>query len=153
YYNKSLKIYKEIGDKLGISASLNNIGYGYNKQGDTLKALEYYNKSLKISEEIGDKQGVSMSLNNIGNIYFSQNDYLNARIFNKRALKIAQSVNAASKIANAAKSLSEVSKKLGKHKEALDMYKLYIATRDSIESEENQKEVIRQELKYNYEKK
>jgi hypothetical protein len=42
---------------------------------------------------------------------------------------------------------------MGKHKEALAMYELYITTKDTLESEENEKEVIRQEYKYNYEKK
>ena len=55
-------------------------------------------------------------------------------------------------IKDAASNLWYVNKKLGRYKPALEMYELYIATRDSIESEENQKEVIRQEYKYAYEK-
>lgn len=47
YYNKSLKIREELGDKNEISNSLNNIGNIYYNQCDIPKALEYYNKSFK----------------------------------------------------------------------------------------------------------
>ena len=52
----------------------------------------------------------------------------------------------------AASSLWEANKKLGRYKESLEMYELFVSTKDSIESEENQKAVIRQEYKFEYEK-
>ena len=36
---------------------------------------------------------------------------------------------------------SKAYKKLGKYKESLEMYELYIKTKDSLESEKNQKEI------------
>jgi len=48
--------------------------------------------------------------------------------------------------------LYESYKAAGSYKPSLEMYELYIATRDSIDSEENRREVIRQEYKYEYKK-
>jgi len=56
------------------------------------------------------------------------------------------------KTQNASQVLSLIYQKLGNYKEGLAMYQLYINMRDSILSEANQKEVIRQEYKYQYEK-
>ena len=67
-------------------------------------------------------------------------------------MTIAQEVGAVPQTRDAAKSLWDINKALGRFKEALTKYEIYIETRDSLQSEENQKEVIRQEYKYQYEK-
>jgi serine phosphatase RsbU (regulator of sigma subunit) len=93
YYNRSLKIKKEIGDKKGISTSLNNIGYIYQQQGDIPKALEYNHQSLKIKEQIDDKEGIAMSLNNIGGIHADQNDFDTALEYYYKCLEILKEID------------------------------------------------------------
>jgi tetratricopeptide (TPR) repeat protein/serine phosphatase RsbU (regulator of sigma subunit) len=152
-YVRSLRIEEEIGDKHGIASSLNKIGTIYKEQADDNKAMDYYAKSLEIEEEIGDKQGIANSLMNIGIIYNGQGDYQQALSYINRSLIIAQEIGGVTETKEAANLLYQTNKKLGKHKNALQMYELYITVRDSIESEANQKAVIRQEFKYAYEKK
>jgi serine phosphatase RsbU (regulator of sigma subunit)/Tfp pilus assembly protein PilF len=152
YYTQSLKIQEEIEDKSGTATSLNNIGAIYYNQGDYAKSIDYYTQSLKIYEEIEDKSGIAISLNNIGGIYNKQGETAKAFEYSMRSLTIAQEIGAAFRIKEAASSLWEITKKLGRYKESLEMYELFIATRDSIDSEENQKAVIQQEYKYAYEK-
>ncbi len=55
YFQKSLKVFEEIGDKKGVAVCLNVFGIVYDLLGNYPKALEYYQKSLKIREKIGDK--------------------------------------------------------------------------------------------------
>jgi tetratricopeptide (TPR) repeat protein len=152
YYTQSLKIREEIGNKNGIAMSLNNIGTIHDLQGNYAKAMDYYTQSLKIREEIGDKKGIASSLHNIGIIYHDQGESAKAFKYSQLSLTIAQEIGAALRIKKAASSLWEINKKLGRYKESLDMYELFIATRDSMESEANQKAVIQQEYKYAYEK-
>lgn len=166
YYERSLAINEEIGDQKRIASCLSNMGIIYQAQGDTAlktgdgigakesfsKALEHYTRSLVIREAIADKQGIAGSLNDIGRFYADQGDHNKAVEYGKRALKIASEIGAASEIKKTAATLWKANKNLGRHAEALRMHELYIETRDSIESEENQKEVIRQEYKYQYEK-
>jgi tetratricopeptide (TPR) repeat protein len=152
YYTQSLKIREEIGNKNGIAMSLNNIGTIHDLQGNYAKAMDYYTQSLKIREEIGDKKGIASSLHNIGIIYHDQGESAKAFKYSQLSLTIAQEIGAALRIKEAASSLWEINKKLGRYKESLDMYELFIATRDSMESEANQKAVIQQEYKYAYEK-
>jgi len=93
FYNKSLKIREEIGDKKGIANSLNNIGSIYNKLGKIEKALESFDRSLKIQEEIGDKKSAATSLINIGNLYYSQGDTLKTLDFFYKAVDILDGLN------------------------------------------------------------
>ncbi|MDA9563494.1 tetratricopeptide repeat protein, partial [Flavobacteriales bacterium] len=116
------------------------------------KAINYFTKSLTICEEIGDKKDMATSFIGIGFIYQNQGNYAKAKNYSLRALSIAQEIGAAIETRDASMSLSTAYNKLGNYKESLAMYELYITMRDSINSEENQKAVIRQELKYNYEK-
>ena len=59
YWNKSLKIFEDLGFKKGTASSLHNIAFVYKDQGNITKALEYNEWSLKIRKEIGDKKGIS----------------------------------------------------------------------------------------------
>ena len=152
YYNQSLKIEEAIGSKRGMANTLNNFGSIYKEQGDYTKAIDYHNQSLKIKKELGDKKGISGSLNDIGNIYKEQGDYTKSFEYSQQSLSIALEIGAALETKQAASSLWKVNKKLGRYKESLEMHELFIATRDSMDSEANQKAVIRQEYKYVYEK-
>lgn len=152
YYSRSLKTEEEVGNKRGIANTLNNFGSIYKEQGDYTKAIDYHNQSLKIKKELGDKKGISGSLNDIGNIYKEQGNYTKSFEYSQQSLSIALEIGAALETKQAASSLWKVNKKLGRYKESLEMHELFIATRDSMDSEANQKAVIRQEYKYAYEK-
>jgi len=152
HFTQSLKTYKAFEDKKGIALALNNIGVIYNKQKDYTKAIDYYTQCLEIYKALGDKSGIANTLNNIGTIYQDQGNPLKALEYYKNALNIAQKIGDTHKIAVATQSLWVVNKSLGYFKEGLKMYELYIKTRDSIRSKKNQKEIIRQEYKYKYEK-
>lgn len=152
YYIKSLKIYEELDDNRGVATSLNNIGLFHKEKSNYTKALTYYARSLKIREEIGDKKGIANSYNNIGSIHFEQGNASKSLEFGTKALSIARETGATIEIESAAELLWKANNKLGKYKDALENYELYIATKTSLENEENQKAVIRQEYKYQYEK-
>ena len=152
YYSRSLKIREEIGDKEGIASSLNNIGVIYIKQGQVKEALGYYNRSLKIREEIGDKSGMASSLNNIGVIYKDLGQLNEALIYGLKSLTFSQEIASPMRIGRASGLLSEVYEKQDKGIKALEMYKLFITMRDSIENKETQKAAALQQAKYAYEK-
>lgn len=92
FYQKSLVIYEEIGDKNGISSSLGNMGSIYIYQGNYPLALEYYQKSLAIQEEIGDKTGIASSMGNIGSIYIYQDNNPRALEYYQKSLAIKEEI-------------------------------------------------------------
>ena len=77
-YNRSLKMFEDLGDKSGIASTLHHLGMIHHDQGEYEKAVELYNKSLKIKEELGDKSGIAITLGQIGMIYESKENFKEA---------------------------------------------------------------------------
>jgi tetratricopeptide (TPR) repeat protein len=143
---------EQIGEKIGIAYSLNNIGVFYGRRGKNEKALEYFDRSLKIQEEIGDKQGAAFTLGNIGNIYKDKGQLDKALVYAKKELRLAEELNYPENIEDAARLMSQIFEKQGKGLQALEMFKLYVRMRDSLVNKENQKEAFKKEAQYKYEK-
>ena len=153
YHGKSLQLQEEIGNKVGIANSLNNIGFIYDNQGDLRKALEYYSKSLQLKEEIGDKQGIANSLTNIGFIYLAQHQLTAAKNYYEKAYQLSKELGYPKIIDKAASGLKRVYEQQGNFKLAYHYHQEEIQMRDSIQSEENYKASVQQRAKYEYEKK
>ncbi len=120
YYEKSLKIREEIGDKAGIAFSLGNIGNIYLRWGKYDSALEYLEKSLKIEEEIGDKAGFAKSLNNIGNIYLRWGKYDSTLEYLEKSLKIREEIGDKAGIADTLNNIGLIYSNQGKYDRALE---------------------------------
>ncbi|WP_417911108.1 tetratricopeptide repeat protein [Candidatus Electronema sp. PJ] len=87
-YKQSLDIYRELGNKQGEGARLNNISQIYHTRGDYETALEYLQQALAIQQEIGDKQGEGESFNNISQIYKARGEYETALNYLEQSLNI-----------------------------------------------------------------
>jgi serine phosphatase RsbU (regulator of sigma subunit)/Tfp pilus assembly protein PilF len=152
YFNEALLLQEELGDDMGIAYSLGNIGGVYQKQGDYDKAIKYYNKSLKIQTESGDKDGVAASLRNIGYIKLAMGNISEAQDYTERSLLLAKEIGYPENIKRTAFLLSKIYANQNKGMKALEMHKLYLTMRDSINNEATQKATVKQQAKYKYEK-
>jgi len=151
-HQRSMKLREEIGDKKGVGNSLNNIGHIYDTEANYKEALNYYQQSLKIQEEIGDKKGISISLYNIGRGMLQKGDVVGALPYGKRSIKIAQEIGIPDDIMSAAELLSDIYAKQNKGMQALEMHKLFVEMRDSINNEETQRATAQTQARYEYEK-
>ncbi len=152
-FQKSLTLNEKINDKAGIAISLNNIANIYSQQKDDEKALEYHQKSLKMHEEMLDMERVATSLNNIASLLLKKQKVNEAFNYANRSLEIARKLGHPEKIRNAAIMLSSIYKKQNNYFAAFETYKLYIKMRDSINNEQTRKASIKNQLKYEFEKK
>lgn len=152
FFNKSLAIRYEIRDKEGIASSLNNIGMLYKKTGNIEKAEEFIEKGLRIREEMGDKRGVSTSLTNLGGIYFAQGKFQKAKNHGLKSMQIAKELGYPQIIKDASTLLLQVYEHENNGTKALEMYRLYITMRDSINNQETHSMAANQQAKYEYEK-
>lgn len=84
-YQKALKLYESVKDKVSISKALNNIGIVYKSQGNRPKALEYLKQSYQLQSEIREPNA-AMTLTNIGAIYFESGKPEQAFGYYNRAL-------------------------------------------------------------------
>ena len=152
YYLKSLKVREELEDKSGIATSLNNIGFMYYQNNKPEKALDYCTRSLKLREELGQQSKIASTLNNLGQIELKLKNIAAAKKIGEQALTIAKELGYAELIQINAGLLYEIAELQGNYPEALKMRNLQILMRDSITNTENQKNILRNSLKYEFDK-
>jgi len=122
YYQRSLKIEEEIGNKKGIANGLNNIGAIHEAQGDYPKALEHYLNCLQVCEETGDQRQLASVSSNIGGVYEAQGDYSKALEYFKSSLIIFKKLEDKGGIAYNIDNVGRIYYAQGKYHQALDYY-------------------------------
>lgn len=152
YYHKSLEIRERINDKVGIGLSLNNIGVLYYTLGAYRKAKPYYQRSLEIRNSIGSLDDISMTLNNLGNLELELNNvdaalsyFLKSKQVNDQKFLEPYSI--------ACKGLYQCYRLKGNYREALMYYEMHTQYEDSMSTATLQKETMKQQLHYEYQKK
>jgi len=136
YYQKSLIIREEIGDKFGAASALNNIGNVLLYQGDMQGALECYQKSFTIKDELGDNGGMANSLNNIGLFYQNQGSMPTALEYYLRSLKIKEEIGDKFGAATSLNNIGNIYFSQKDYPSALDSYKKSLKIREEIDYKE-----------------
>jgi len=153
YSKRSLEISKKIGSPYVEANALYNLGFNYRDNGNPEKAFKCINQALGILEQFGIKdESVSSSLTALGQISYDKGDYSSARDYSKRGLALAQEINAKEDIRDASELLFKIYEADDKNTDALAMYKLYIATRDSLADVKTQKKIMSQLIQYDFDK-
>ena len=132
FYQRSLKIKEKIGDKKGISATLNNMGQIYENQGDYKQALEYHERSLKIKEEIGDKKGMANSFNRIGFHHENQGDYAKALEYYLLSQKIQEEIGDKRGITWTLINIGNINHNQGNYHKALDYFQRSLKIQEEL---------------------
>jgi len=144
---------QEAGQRSGVAAILNNIGMVYQALEDYAEAYSRYETSLAIYEELSDKKGITNALFNMSETLDKLGRKKEAKQAAERALAMARSMGLVAEMKNTGKSLYALYKEEGRTDKALEMFELYVAMRDSLMNEENQKDVMRRQFQYEYDKK
>jgi hypothetical protein len=152
YSQKSLDIINSIGDKEGISSSLNAIGMMY-EAGDSFQlALINYQKALVLNEEIGNNRQITSCLINIGSNLLKQKDFSEAEKYCKRALQLSKELGFPEYISKSGKYLSQIYEAQGKYKDAYEMQILFKQYSDSIYNTSNTKKLTQLQMQFDFDK-
>jgi serine phosphatase RsbU (regulator of sigma subunit) len=152
YYFKALHIHQKVGNKDGIARHLTNIGVIYSELGDHSKAINYHMKSLKITKEIGDIRSEAINLGAMGIIYFKQKKYEKSETYLLTANNKLKEIGLIYERCEYSLCLSKLYEERGDYENSLMFFKKYNSLKDSLNNEENQKAVAKQQAKYEYEK-
>jgi len=167
YLEQSMKLSEEIGYQVQVASTLNNIASLYRIQADYQKALDYYSRSIKINEELGNKIGIATSLGGIGALYILTGEFKEAEVSLKRAMEIAITADLKKEMSEYENSLAKVYDTTAqlalKNKQfalAAENYKLSMmhyknsaAIKDTLFNMEKSKEITRNEMNYEFDKK
>ena len=78
-FRQSFDIYQQVGDNIGVTASLSNIASVLQAQGQFSESLGMYEKALAIYLKAGDKTSAAVTLNNMGVVFESQRNFAEAK--------------------------------------------------------------------------
>ncbi|HAY33615.1 MAG TPA: tetratricopeptide repeat protein [Ignavibacteria bacterium] len=92
YHYKSLKIFRELGEKCDIANSLYNLSFILHRQGDMETAFKMKNEALEIFKEIGDTHRIALILANLGVIYFRMEEYDKAQSYTEESLALSYQI-------------------------------------------------------------
>ena len=76
---KSLRLFREVGDKFGMAQSLDNLGSYALVRGNYIQSKMIWEEDLTLRKEIGDKDGVAWILSCLANLAFWQGDFERAK--------------------------------------------------------------------------
>ena len=130
YYQRSLKLSEELGDKSGIALSLGQIGNVHTYQGRYEQALDYYQRKLRIEEEIGGC--IPCTLNNIGAIHNNQGRYELALVYYERGLTLMRELADKTGIAISLFNIASIHRMQGRYEQALDYYQRSLKLREEL---------------------
>ncbi len=133
YYEQSLAIFQDIGDRQGEAGSLNDLGEVYRNRGQYPKAIEYYEQSLAIFQDIGDRNGTAGSLHNLGLAYLDLGQYPKAIEYYEQSLAIFQDIGDRNGEASSLNNLGEVYRSLGQYPKAIEYYEQALAIQQDID--------------------
>jgi class 3 adenylate cyclase/tetratricopeptide (TPR) repeat protein len=91
YRGRALPIYEALGDDVGQSIALNNLGLVAYHEGEWDDALSYYRRSRDACDRIGDVVGWATAVNNEGEILLDQGHVGDARALLRSALRVWRS--------------------------------------------------------------
>jgi tetratricopeptide (TPR) repeat protein len=152
-FKTALNFYEELEEKSGIAATLGNIGLIYDINGDYEIALTYLLSGLNILEELKFNRLIPTYYNNIGMVNIRKKNFLEGRKWLNLAMKKAKLNGGPEDLKFTHSGLAQVDSALGNYKAALEHFKLYVIYRDSIINEENTKQLIQQQMQYDFDKK
>ena len=151
YYEKSLEIRKECGDKQGIASTYMNIGELYYVKEKLNDAKKYYDSSYFLFDNTGNhyralqaKMAIAKVLNEAGD-HFKAISQIEPETQNGKLLP--EDLKAAYFI------LSQAFYKTNDFYSAYHYQKKYIELKDSLNAEENTKNILRLQLDYEFQKK
>jgi len=118
WYEGSLGIKKELGNKSGIAKTLYQLGNIAYLQGDYKEARSKYEKAKETFEELGEKEHVAAVLHQLGMIAQQQGDYEEARKLYGESLELEKELGNRLGIAITLHQLGVLAKNQGDYDEA-----------------------------------
>ncbi|WP_197062248.1 tetratricopeptide repeat protein [Flavobacterium rivuli] len=152
-YNQAEAKFKEHQNRRGLAELYNNFGNYYKKKSNYANAAKYYLEALNIFDETGEKYGASASLGYLGTVSALLHKNAEAVKYLERSSALAEEIGTPEQVKVSEKELSDLYEKMGKPALALLHYKKYSVAKDNINNSESIKNMVREEMNYEFERK
>ncbi len=151
-YENCEKIYLEINYQQGLANLYSNRGNLYRDMGRYREGIAEAKKALQIRQALNDIGGLLASYMNLGALYNHDQQHQKAREHCEKALQLAEENHNIEGIFSCHDCLYKAYKEMGSTQKALYHYETSKSWEDSLINEDKQREVIRLETQYSFEK-
>jgi predicted ATPase/DNA-binding XRE family transcriptional regulator len=121
-HEEGMSVYREMGHKKGVSASLRELGFVAYEQGDYERAVRLHEESLTLAREFATTFGIAWSLRALADAVRGQGDLRRARMLLEESLALSRSTKNAWGIARTLASLGSVACEAGEYAQASRLY-------------------------------
>ncbi len=130
-YNKSLALFGQLQDSLGIAKVNNSIGLIEIKRGNYNKGLRYSLSAIDIFERKNLRSELSLAYNNLAEAYFKTNQVDKALEYNLKALQIREQLNDSAGIKSSTKNIAILYSMRKEHRKAIEYFEKLLTYLDS----------------------
>ena len=153
YYKKSVDIkVNHSSSNASLSTQYNNIAMVYAKISQFDTAHYYIQKSIKLLGEKTNSKAFCLRYNTLGFIYYSSKDYDSAEFYYKKALDLSNELGSLIDSNSDYLYLYRIAELKGKYKVALDYFKRYKETSDSLFNINQARRIVNIESSYKVDK-
>lgn len=128
----ALRNFRQLGDEIEVSHTLNNLGNAAYYHQDIDLALEYYQQALEIQRVHDLKPVMASTLNNIGSVYIQKCDFEQGQQYMKESLRLKETLNQPGEVARTMNNLGFVNVIIGEFTRAEDYLQRAEAINESI---------------------
>lgn len=153
FFDKALAKDTEINNKVGMARDYGNLGIAYARQKIYEPSFENHSKALKLAEELGSKKGMAINNAGVGEYYLQKNRLDEALPFMMKSKDIALEIGTKDVLRDAYLGLSDIFEKKGIADSAYVYFKKHVDIKESIDNENNQKQLARLEIQYEFDTK
>jgi len=153
YLHKAYRINEGFSDSCQMLYPIYNIGSVYVKLNLFDSASNFLNESYRLATQCSDNYIQSLSLIDLGDLHVAKNELRLAIESYLNAIDVSKQVGLKSEMSTAAYALANVYESLNEHSKALNYFKIYQATNDSLFNEANTKQITMLEAQYQFNRK
>jgi serine phosphatase RsbU (regulator of sigma subunit) len=155
YNRQALEMYNSMKDESGMAYVYSNLGTIYSRQDEFENldsAIIMYKKAYELLKGLNDTKGLSNILHGIGQTYLKKNQGALAIRYCKEALDSSAKGKFLKTYMSSCKCLYTQYEKDRRYDLALQYYKEYITSRDSLVNESNTREMTQREMQFEFNK-
>lgn len=152
YFDSCMSVASKLGSVQYKAVANRSLGYAHTKLKNYSKADSCFNRSLEAYITNNVKGGVPNILTGLSQLYNKQGKLELAQTYGVKALKLAKGLKKVMAIKDASEVLVGIYEKQNKGMQALEMHRLYIQMRDSLQSGEVAKQLAQTESRAAFEK-
>jgi tetratricopeptide (TPR) repeat protein len=132
YYERSLRINEELGNRVCVASSLHQVGVIHQERGEYEQALEYYERSLRMNEELGNRAGLASSRHQVGVIHQERGEYEQALAYYERSLRIDEELGNRADVAISLHQVGRIHQERGEYEQALEYYERSLRIKEEL---------------------